>query len=95
MTAEVRHTLPAPDYYTPEAYAREQEQLWYRQWVYAGRAELVASPGDFLTVHDDETGGRKRLVAYVLNLTPIWRPDWGGALNFLGPTGWFSSTSQD
>jgi glycine betaine catabolism A len=50
MTAEVRHTLPAPDYYTPETYASEQEQLWYRQWVYAGRAELVASPGDFLTV---------------------------------------------
>ena len=50
MTTEVRHTLPAPDYYTPETYAREQEQLWYRQWVYAGRAELVASPGDFLTV---------------------------------------------
>jgi len=24
-------------------------------------------PGDFLTVHDDKTGGHKRLAAYVLN----------------------------
>ena len=44
MTTEVRHTLPAADYYTPETYAREQEQLWYRQWVYAGRAEQVRPP---------------------------------------------------
>src|SRR5260370_20315858 len=37
-------------------------------------------PGDFLTVHDHKTGGHKRLAAYVLNMTPGWRPAWGGAL---------------
>jgi SM-20-related protein len=39
-------------------------------------------PGDFLTVHDDLHGDHTRLVAYVLNMTPNWQPDWGGALQF-------------
>jgi SM-20-related protein len=38
-------------------------------------------PLDFLTIHNDGTDSGK-LVAYVLNLTPEWRPDWGGALLF-------------
>jgi SM-20-related protein len=38
-------------------------------------------PLDFLTIHDDGLAGGK-LVAFVLNLTPNWRPDWGGALQF-------------
>ncbi|HEY5288971.1 MAG TPA: 2OG-Fe(II) oxygenase family protein, partial [Caulobacteraceae bacterium] len=37
-------------------------------------------PLDFLTVHDD--GHVKRRIAYVLNMTPKWKPDWGGALQF-------------
>ena len=52
------------------------------------RADAQATlyrPGDFLSVHDDETGGHKRLAAYVLNFTPIWRAEWGGVLQFLGP----------
>ena len=49
-TTEARHTLPAGHYYSPEQYAIEQEQLWYEQWVYAGRAEQVAEPGQFFTV---------------------------------------------
>jgi len=38
-------------------------------------------PGHFLSQHDDanEPG---RVAAYVLNLTPRWRADWGGALLF-------------
>ena len=39
-------------------------------------------PGDFLTVHDDLHGDHNRLIAYVLNMTPVWQPDWGGALQF-------------
>lgn len=38
--------------------------------------------GDFLTVHDDGIEGKKRLYAYVLNFTPVWRADWGGVLTF-------------
>ena len=41
-------------------------------------------PGHFLTCHDDAVSGKERRIAYVLNLTPIWRPDWGGALQFFG-----------
>jgi len=44
-------------------------------------------PGDFLTVHDDQIGGHKRLAAYVLNMTPGWRADWGGVLQFIEPSG--------
>jgi Rps23 Pro-64 3,4-dihydroxylase Tpa1-like proline 4-hydroxylase len=43
--------------------------------------------GDFLTAHDDKTGGHKRLAAYVLNMTPAWRPDWGGVLQFIDERG--------
>lgn len=40
------------------------------------------SKGHFLTEHDDEVDGKHRLAAYVLNLTPKWKSDWGGALIF-------------
>jgi Rps23 Pro-64 3,4-dihydroxylase Tpa1-like proline 4-hydroxylase len=39
-------------------------------------------PLDFLTLHDDDVQGDQRRIAYVLNMTPAWRPDWGGALQF-------------
>lgn len=38
--------------------------------------------GDFLTAHSDGMEGQNRLYAYVLNFTPVWRPDWGGLLLF-------------
>ena len=38
--------------------------------------------GHFLTQHDDDVAGKDRLYAYVLNLTPEWRADWGGILLF-------------
>ena len=44
-------------------------------------------PGHFLTCHDDKVGGKSRRVAYVLSLSPVWRPDWGGALQFFGVDG--------
>lgn len=39
-------------------------------------------PGNFLTRHNDLNEGDKRRVAYVLNLTEEWHPDWGGLLQF-------------
>jgi Rps23 Pro-64 3,4-dihydroxylase Tpa1-like proline 4-hydroxylase len=39
-------------------------------------------PGHFLTAHDDRSDTMGRRAAYVLNLTPKWRPDWGGLLLF-------------
>jgi Rps23 Pro-64 3,4-dihydroxylase Tpa1-like proline 4-hydroxylase len=44
-------------------------------------------PGHFVTFHDatysaDKTG--KRRAGFELNLTPEWRPEWGGMLEFRG-----------
>jgi Rps23 Pro-64 3,4-dihydroxylase Tpa1-like proline 4-hydroxylase len=39
-------------------------------------------PGHFLTAHDDGDNAKGRIAAYVLNLTPAWRADWGGMLLF-------------
>jgi SM-20-related protein len=53
-------------------------------------ADTMASryrPGDFLSAHDDHISGKNRLFAYVLNFTPVWRPDWGGVLSFLDEDG--------
>ena len=44
-------------------------------------------PGHFLTAHDDEVVGKQRHAAYVFNLTPVWRVDWGGLLLFHGADG--------
>ena len=43
--------------------------------------------GDFLTQHDDDVAGKHRLYAYVLNMTPEWKADWGGVLMFLDEDG--------
>lgn len=40
-------------------------------------------PGHFLTGHDDRNDEAGRLYAYVLNLSPAWRPEWGGLLMFM------------
>ena len=51
-----------------------------------GQATLY-QPGDFLSAHDDESKFAKRLVAYVLNMTPVWRADLGGVLQFIDDKG--------
>lgn len=48
-------------------------------------AATLFRPLDFLTIHDDGLAGGKR-IAFVLNMTPNWRPDWGGALQFYDTT---------
>jgi SM-20-related protein len=39
-------------------------------------------PGNFLTRHNDLHPDEGRRVAYVMNFTPEWHPDWGGLLQF-------------
>jgi len=46
-----------------------------------GQVTAYAS-GDFLTCHDDKVPGRDRVAAFVLGMTPRWRPEWGGLLLF-------------
>lgn len=50
--------------------------------TYADMQATRYSKGHFLTEHDDNVQGKNRIAAYVLNLTPKWRNDWGGALVF-------------
>jgi Rps23 Pro-64 3,4-dihydroxylase Tpa1-like proline 4-hydroxylase len=53
-------------------------------------ADVMATrylPGHFLTAHGDENPCERRLYAYVLNMTPVWRADWGGVLMFLDDDG--------
>jgi hypothetical protein len=38
--------------------------------------------GDFLTRHQDVVTEEQRQVAFVINLSPQWHPDWGGLLQF-------------
>ena len=83
---------PKPDHYLGKlvalltaphflSFAREITGIDSIAWI-SGTATLF-KPLDFLKIHDDDSvGSGQRLVAYVLNMTPKWAPDWGGALQF-------------
>jgi SM-20-related protein len=45
------------------------------------------SSGHFLNYHDDNVYGKDRVAAYVLNMTPNWDRNWGGALQFFDSDG--------
>lgn len=51
---------------------------------FADAQATIYWPGDFLTRHDDDVSGKRRVVAYVLGMTPEWRAEWGGLLLFHG-----------
>lgn len=40
-------TLPGHFYTSPEIFHREQESIFYRQWLCAGREEQIPKPGDY------------------------------------------------
>lgn len=40
-------TFPGRYYYDPAIYAREQERIFARMWVYAGQASSLPAPGDY------------------------------------------------
>jgi SM-20-related protein len=54
---------------------------------YVDSQATLYKPGHFLTLHDDDVPEKKRIAAYVLNLTPRWSPDWGGILQFIDRDG--------
>src|SRR3954466_14632144 len=45
---EIRTTLPGTAYHSDETWALDKEQVFYRNWIYVGRAERVAKPGAWL-----------------------------------------------
>lgn len=55
--------------------------------VYLDAQATRYRPGHFLTQHNDDVANANRLFAYVLNLTPDWRVDWGGLLQFISEEG--------
>jgi Rps23 Pro-64 3,4-dihydroxylase Tpa1-like proline 4-hydroxylase len=51
--------------------------------AFADASATLYRPGDFLAAHNDLVPGQNRQAAYVINMTPDWRADWGGDLQFL------------
>ena len=45
------------------------------------------SAGHFLTEHHDDVVGKNRKLAYVINLSLSWKPEWGGILQFIADDG--------
>jgi Rps23 Pro-64 3,4-dihydroxylase Tpa1-like proline 4-hydroxylase len=54
------------------------------EWVEA--TATCFRPGHFLAFHDDSSASTRR-IAYVINLTREWRPEWGGLLEFMSSSG--------
>ncbi|UYM07028.1 aromatic ring-hydroxylating oxygenase subunit alpha [Solicola gregarius] len=50
MDSAIRKTLPGVSYHSDETYDIDKERVFYRNWVYVGRAERVAKPGAWLRV---------------------------------------------
>jgi SM-20-related protein len=71
----------------PETIARLRAMTGDDRIEYVDAQATRYRPGHFLTVHDDAQAGKDRLYAYVINLTPVWRADWGGLLMFLSDDG--------
>lgn len=55
--------------------------------VMADAQATLFQPHHFLTRHSDRDEAKGRRMAYVLNLTPAWRAEWGGLLEFLDEAG--------
>ena len=50
VTEPIRKTLPGPSYHSEEAYRLDQERVFYRNWVYVGRADRLERPGSWMRV---------------------------------------------
>jgi Rps23 Pro-64 3,4-dihydroxylase Tpa1-like proline 4-hydroxylase len=71
-----------------DAFLRLMRELTGEPRIALADAQLTRyRPGHFLTEHDDHAEGKNRFFAYVLNLTPVWRIEWGGLLAFHGGDG--------
>ena len=50
MAPVIRKTLPGAAYHSDETWALDAERVFYRNWIYVGRAERVAKPGAWMRV---------------------------------------------
>src|SRR5512142_1754770 len=46
-TTSIPMTLPAKYYTDPDIFRSEMERFYFRRWIYAGRTEQAAKPGDY------------------------------------------------
>lgn len=68
---------------SPEGLAVARRLTGDDRIVYADAQATRYLPGHFLNGHTDANEKTGRLYAYVLNLCPRWRAEWGGLLTFL------------
>jgi glycine betaine catabolism A len=47
-SAPIRTTLPGAAYHSDETYALDRDRVFFRHWMYVGRAERVPRPGSWL-----------------------------------------------
>ena len=59
VTEPIRETLPGAAYHSDETYAIDQERVFYRNWIYVGRAERLERPGSWMRV---ELGSESLLI---------------------------------
>jgi len=87
--ADPDHPLaPIVDFLNSPRFLAAMRQLTGRPDIAFADAQATRyGPGQYLHVHDDIDAPKKRIAAYVLNLTPEWAPEWGGILNFLEEDG--------
>jgi Rieske 2Fe-2S family protein len=50
MVTDVRTTLPGAAYHSEETYSLDKERVFYRNWIYVGRAARVPRPGAWMRV---------------------------------------------
>ncbi len=50
MPNEIRTTLPGEAYHSDDTYALDAERVFYRNWIYVGRAERLPKAGSWLRV---------------------------------------------
>lgn len=81
-----------PELQALSRFLNDREFLTFIQEIVGDRSIALADaqatcfwPGDFLHPHTDVVDEKQRVTAYVLNLTPSWRIEWGGLLGFIGP----------
>jgi Rps23 Pro-64 3,4-dihydroxylase Tpa1-like proline 4-hydroxylase len=66
----------------PETKKTLETLTGYSDLQFTDGQATVYNPGDILTGHDDAVAGKKRIAAFVLGMTPVWRLEWGGLLHF-------------
>lgn len=50
QTRRARHALPQALYNDPDVYRQDLQQIWHREWIFAGHTFELEKPGQYLTL---------------------------------------------